>query len=230
MKRLASECVDKDHSNIKMEIVSKDSRVDDTSINSADWEAIADRSSDEVFFPKLDSAIKKLTLKDTKAQTSKRRGRGSFLYKKNGLYSDQEPSGTASDVSDDEVLHPRLVEKAEIIKFKYGTSHVLVLADFPPSTRIADLEELFEKFSDRGVSIRWVNDTVALAVFRTPCIGGGGGREGGGEMDFLVHPSYYGANMTFNRGEKYRLLTSYREEKIAVFPVREDKRRLTGVR
>lgn len=34
-----------------------------------------------------------------------------------------------------------------------------------------DLEKLFEKFKDRGVAIRWVNDTVALAVFRTPAIG-----------------------------------------------------------
>ncbi|XP_039056847.1 R3H and coiled-coil domain-containing protein 1-like [Hibiscus syriacus] len=53
---------------------------------------------------------------------------------------------------------------------KYGTHHVLVLADFSPSTRTQDLEKLFENFRDRGVSIRWVNDTTALAVFRTPSI------------------------------------------------------------
>ncbi|KAG4921558.1 hypothetical protein JHK82_050515 [Glycine max] len=47
----------------------------------------------------------------------------------------------------------------------YGTSHVLVLADFSPSTRTTELEKLFENFKDHGFVIRWVNDTVALAVF-----------------------------------------------------------------
>lgn len=53
---------------------------------------------------------------------------------------------------------------------KYGTRHVLVLADFPPSTRTTDLEKLLEAFKDH-VAVRWVNDTVALAVFGTPSIG-----------------------------------------------------------
>lgn len=53
---------------------------------------------------------------------------------------------------------------------KYGTSHVLVLADFPKSTRTTDLEKLLEKHKDQ-VAIRWVNDEVALAVFRTPSEG-----------------------------------------------------------
>lgn len=57
-----------------------------------------------------------------------------------------------------------------IITVKYGTRHVLVLSDFPPSTRTTDLEKLLEAFKDR-VAIRWVNDTVALAVFGTPSIG-----------------------------------------------------------
>lgn len=54
---------------------------------------------------------------------------------------------------------------------RYGTQHVLVLADFPPSMRTTDLEKLFENFRDREVVIRWVNDTMALAVFRTATIG-----------------------------------------------------------
>lgn len=54
---------------------------------------------------------------------------------------------------------------------KYGTRHILVLAGFPPSTRTMELENLFKDFRDRGVVIRWVNDTVALAVFQTPAIG-----------------------------------------------------------
>jgi len=53
----------------------------------------------------------------------------------------------------------------------YGTSNVLVLADFTPSTRTTELEKLFENFKDRGFVIRWVNDTVAPAVFRTSPVG-----------------------------------------------------------
>lgn len=53
----------------------------------------------------------------------------------------------------------------------YGTRHVLVLADLPLSTRTFELEKMVEQFKDRGVVIRWVNDTVALAVFRSPSIG-----------------------------------------------------------
>lgn len=54
----------------------------------------------------------------------------------------------------------------------YGTRHVLVLADFPPSTRTTDLEKFLDKFKDRFV-IRWVNDTTALAIFRTSSVGNG---------------------------------------------------------
>jgi len=54
---------------------------------------------------------------------------------------------------------------------QFGTKHVLVLYDFSPSTRTTDLERIFEKFGDHGVAIRWVNDTSALAVFRTPSAG-----------------------------------------------------------
>lgn len=54
---------------------------------------------------------------------------------------------------------------------QYGTQHVLVLADFPPSTKTIDLERLLGNFMNSGVVIRWVNDTVALAVFQTPSAG-----------------------------------------------------------
>lgn len=57
-----------------------------------------------------------------------------------------------------------------LVSAMYGTRHVLVLGDFPPSTRTTDLEKVLESFKDRFV-IRWVNDTTALAVFRTPSIG-----------------------------------------------------------
>lgn len=53
----------------------------------------------------------------------------------------------------------------------YGTRHALVLDGFHTSTTTTDLERLFEDFRDRGFSIRWINDTLALVVFRTPSIG-----------------------------------------------------------
>ncbi|CAH2072203.1 unnamed protein product [Thlaspi arvense] len=58
----------------------------------------------------------------------------------------------------------------ESLKSKYGTRHVLVLAGFSPSLRTTDLEKLFEDFKYSGIVIRWVNDTTALAVFKTPSI------------------------------------------------------------
>ncbi|XP_077230783.1 coiled-coil protein [Tasmannia lanceolata] len=143
---------------------------DSPSWDDDDWEAIADRGSDEVFSPHDEAGVSNLSLDDTKSQTPKRRGRGAFLFKKNDMYSDQLPADTAADKSGDEVscLHPKgTTETSNLI---YGTSHVLVLADFPPSTRTTELEKLFGNFRDQGVVIRWVNDTLALAVFRTPSI------------------------------------------------------------
>ena len=49
--------------------------------------------------------------------------------------------------------------------------HVLVLQDFPRSTRTTDLEKIFEAYCEEGMAIRWVHDTCALAVFRTPTVG-----------------------------------------------------------
>lgn len=54
---------------------------------------------------------------------------------------------------------------------QYGTQHVLVLTDFPLSTKTMDLERLLGNFMNSGVAIRWVNDTTALAVFQTPSAG-----------------------------------------------------------
>lgn len=43
-----------------------------------------------------------LTLEDAEFQAPKRRGRGSFLYKKNGLYSDQVADAVSIDNSEEE--------------------------------------------------------------------------------------------------------------------------------
>ncbi|KAK1386788.1 Coiled-coil domain-containing protein R3HCC1L [Heracleum sosnowskyi] len=140
-----------------------------------DWEAAADRAPEELLSTQDIPDVSNISLKDKETQTIKRRGRGTFAYKKQGLYSDQQFDDPAIDISEDEVGTDDSQDTAhgsqdtEIRNLKYGTRHVLVLADFPPSTRTTDLEKLLEAFKDR-VAIRWVNDTVALAVFGTPSI------------------------------------------------------------
>ncbi|PQM32564.1 coiled-coil domain-containing protein R3HCC1L isoform X1 [Prunus yedoensis var. nudiflora] len=135
-----------------------------------DWEAIADREPDELLSSQVLPEVSKLSLEDTKVQTPKRRGRGTFSYKKDELYSDQIPDKLIIDTQEDEDGCHNLEGDPKIRNSKFGTQHVLVLADFPPSTTTIELEKLFQDFGDRGVVIRWVNDTVALAVFQTPSI------------------------------------------------------------
>ncbi|KAL6853356.1 hypothetical protein ACP4OV_019385 [Aristida adscensionis] len=147
-----------------------------------DWEAIADSGAldhtlvrsfeQEARVSSCSSSEKSST--STPSSGPKRRGRGSFLYNKSVLYSDQcgqerdlddkdsnSQSGSKGHVNEQEDKTSRAVTQ-------YGTRHVLVLYDFSASTRTADLERIFEKFGDHGVAIRWVNDTSALAVFQTP--------------------------------------------------------------
>ncbi|XP_024443298.1 uncharacterized protein LOC7467947 isoform X2 [Populus trichocarpa] len=138
-------------------------------VSNDDWEAIADHAPDELLSPQSLPSVSNICLEDAKVQTSKRRGRGPFTYKKHELYSDRQSDATLVDDVDDEDLG-RSTQNTELTNSKYGTHHVLVLADFPPSMRTTDLEKLFEDFKDRGFVIRWINDTAALAVFQTPSI------------------------------------------------------------
>ncbi|KAJ6750464.1 hypothetical protein OIU85_001041 [Salix viminalis] len=134
-----------------------------------DWEAIADHAPDELLSPQSLPSVSNICLEDAKVQTSKRRGRGPFTYQKHELYSDRQSDATlVNDVQDEDL--GTSTQNTELTNSKYGTHHVLVLADFPPSMRTTDLEKLFEDFKDRGFVIRWINDTAALAVFRTPSI------------------------------------------------------------
>ncbi|XP_004291672.1 PREDICTED: coiled-coil domain-containing protein R3HCC1L isoform X2 [Fragaria vesca subsp. vesca] len=137
-----------------------------------DWEAIADRTPDELLSSQSLPGVSKLSLEDTKVQAPKRRGRGTFAYKKHELYSDQLSSKIVvdNDSLEEESECHNLEGGEETRNSKYGTRHILVLAGFPPSTRTMELENLFKDFRDHGVVIRWVNDTVALAVFQTPAI------------------------------------------------------------
>ncbi|GMH07349.1 hypothetical protein Nepgr_009189 [Nepenthes gracilis] len=133
-----------------------------------DWEAVAERAPDELLsLP----GVSKLSLEDAEEErVQRRRGRGTFSsYGKHGLYSDQQSDEPiACDPHDDTAQnHPR--ENTDLRTF-YGTRHVLVLEGFQPSTRTTDLEKLLLNFKDHGFVIRWIRDTVALAVFRTPSL------------------------------------------------------------
>lgn len=136
-----------------------------------DWEAIADRAPNELLSPLCLPEVSKLTVCDTevKSVVPNRRGRGFFTYKKPGLYSDEQMKNSIACDTSDKIVHDKS-EKISQAKNVYGTHHVLVLDGFKPSTTATDLEKLFEDFRERGFAIRWVNDTLALAVFRTPSI------------------------------------------------------------
>ncbi|KAL0418361.1 UNVERIFIED_CONTAM: hypothetical protein Sradi_1249600 [Sesamum radiatum] len=132
-----------------------------------DWEAIADRDPEELLSSQSLPGVSKLSLEDSKSQGLRRRGRGTFYYDKQGMYSDNQSD--EPDIDDSESSSVADAEDQEKRTLMYGTHHVLVLSDFPPSTRTTDLEKLLEKFKD-GFVIRWVNDTTSLAVFKTPSI------------------------------------------------------------
>ncbi|CAI0543990.1 unnamed protein product [Linum tenue] len=134
-----------------------------------DWEAAADRAPSELLSPDCLPSVSEVSKKDEADKKPKRRGRGTFTYKKNGLYSDQQSDALVSDDEEDGEVG-ETSQSGESKHATYGTHHVLVLADFPPSTKTTDLERFVDGFKDRGVSIRWVNDTTALAVFRTPSV------------------------------------------------------------
>ncbi|XP_052190499.1 uncharacterized protein LOC127800104 isoform X1 [Diospyros lotus] len=143
-----------------------------------DWEAIADCAPEDLLSSQCLPEVSKLSLQDNKAQNPKRRGRGKFSYTSDGLYSDQQSYGSVIESLENEALsHNPEGDSSEkscsaegdtqTRNLKYGVSHALVLADFPPSTKTADLEKLLENFKNQGFVIRWINDTTALAVFRT---------------------------------------------------------------
>ncbi|XP_027773219.1 R3H and coiled-coil domain-containing protein 1 isoform X2 [Solanum pennellii] len=155
-----SQSDNKDHASLQIDASQNDE--DD------DWEAIADRAPDELLSPQHLPEVSKISLQDSKVQAPKRRGRGTFSYQKQSLYSDQQSDEPADDDIEDEAVSSTPEGSSDTKNLNYGTRHVLVLADFPQSTKTNDLEKLLEKFKD--VAIRWVNDTVALAVFRTPTL------------------------------------------------------------
>lgn len=75
----------------------------------ADWEAVADRAPEELLSPQCLPGVSNLSLEDSqedlKAQRTKRRGRGTFTYKKQGLYSDNQSDEPDTDDIQDTSVH-----------------------------------------------------------------------------------------------------------------------------
>ncbi|XP_059659669.1 uncharacterized protein LOC132306332 isoform X3 [Cornus florida] len=69
-----------------------------------DWEAIADRAPDELLPPECMPGVSKLSLEETKVKAPKRRGRGTFSYRKHSLYSDQQTDESNVDDSENGIL------------------------------------------------------------------------------------------------------------------------------
>ncbi|XP_062082480.1 uncharacterized protein LOC133788869 isoform X2 [Humulus lupulus] len=165
-------CLSPDSAPIRIESSTDDDTSPLKEASDDDWEAIAERSPDELLSSQCLPGVSKLSLEtaNPKTATPKRRGRGTFSYKKDELYSDNLSDKSVIDNLEDGDDSHSTERNTEITTSTYGTRHVLVLADFPPSTKTIELEKLYENFRDRGVVIRWVNDTTALAVFRTPSV------------------------------------------------------------
>ncbi|KAL7615170.1 uncharacterized protein LOC111890017 isoform X1 [Lactuca sativa] len=136
-----------------------------------DWEAVADRAPDELLSAEV--KLSKLRVEDKKDQTpTARRGRGTFSYEKQKeglyLYSDQQQSSFS--IQDDSLNQTTSQGHQPTTDLKYGTRHAVVLEGFQANMSTSGLENLLDKFVSHDFVIRWVNDTTAFAVFRTPAI------------------------------------------------------------
>ncbi|KAL0370227.1 UNVERIFIED_CONTAM: hypothetical protein Sangu_0340800 [Sesamum angustifolium] len=65
-----------------------------------DWEAIADRDPEELLSSQSLPGVSKLSLEDSKSQGLRRRGRGTFYYDKQGMYSDNQSDEPDMDDSE----------------------------------------------------------------------------------------------------------------------------------
>ncbi|XP_019075846.1 uncharacterized protein LOC100242804 isoform X4 [Vitis vinifera] len=79
-----------------------------------DWETIADRAPNELLSPPSLPDVSTLSMEDNKAQITKRRGRGTFSYQKEELYSDRQSEGSTLDDTRDEAVCHDSEEKTEI--------------------------------------------------------------------------------------------------------------------
>ncbi|KAG6557660.1 hypothetical protein Mapa_000941 [Marchantia paleacea] len=129
-----------------------------------DWEA----ASNEL--PTLKNASSAFAKQNLPANNKtnvkqKQRGRGSFTYGGAGMYSDNLDGDGAGDEDDhrDGTLSDH--------SLNVGADHVVVISGFSPKFKTKDLEDLVKPYSKQGgCTLRWIDDTTTLAVFRTPAL------------------------------------------------------------
>lgn len=88
-----------------------------------DWEAIADREPDKlvpVVSSDILTGVSKIKLEDSKSPTPKRRGRGTFSYDKDKLYSDRLLDGSIIDDVEDDETNRGSEDKKDTTNCKYA--------------------------------------------------------------------------------------------------------------
>ncbi|XP_024950018.1 uncharacterized protein LOC102607047 isoform X3 [Citrus sinensis] len=106
-----------------------------------DWEAMADRDPDELLSSQGLPEVSKLSLEDTgvKVQAPKRRGRGTFSYKKNELYSDwQDDKSIVEDAEVDDDSSLSSESKTELRHSLEARNHI----QLPFKMRILDEDDI----------------------------------------------------------------------------------------
>lgn len=101
--------------------------------NFTDWEAIADREPDELLSSQCLPRVSELSLKNTKVQTPKRRGRGTFSYKKHELYCDQLSSESITSKSEYEDVFQNSKGMTNKTNCKYLFPSLQFMSAFPKS-------------------------------------------------------------------------------------------------
>lgn len=91
----------------------------------ADWEALADLEPSKLLPVEELPEISKLSVEEPKVQGPKRRGRGTFTYQRDVMYSDRDFSESRFDDSEDNDLSRDSEKTNEALKCKF------VLSIFP---------------------------------------------------------------------------------------------------
>eukprot|EP00898_Chlorokybus_atmophyticus_P007719 jgi/Chlat1/7949/Chrsp68S07375 len=102
--------------------------------------------------------------KPAEAVSAGKRGRGAFRYggETDSLHSDGDKAAAcehANGISDNRSRTQGCVGESN--------EHVLEVHEFSPAIRTSEVEKLFAGYDQDGLAIKWVDDTHALAIFRS---------------------------------------------------------------
>lgn len=92
----------------------------------ADWEALADLEPSKLLPVEELPEISKLSVEEPKVEGPKRRGRGTFTYKRDAMYSDRDFSESRFDDSEDNDLSRDSEKSDESLKCKLNVSFLFL--------------------------------------------------------------------------------------------------------